>query len=155
MKIKILIVGKPANPHYAGLAEEYLARIRHYLAIDLETVRSEKIERLSTEEIKNREANRLLQKLETQDLCLVLDRSGSSYDSEHLAKKMNAWLQSGRKRLIFIIGGPLGLGDPLLERADEKISLSLFTLAHELALVVLLEQLYRAFSILRGEKYHK
>ena len=108
------------------MADDYLGRIRHYLAIDLEAVRAEKIERLSAEEIKCREADRLLQKVAAQDLCLVLDRTGLSYDSEHLAKKMNTWLQGGRKRLTFVIGGPFGLGEHVLERADEKISLSLF-----------------------------
>ncbi len=155
MKIRVLLVGKPANPDYGRLAEDYLQRIRRRLAIDLEPVRPEKIERLSLHEIRDREAVQLLARLDDRDFCLALDRSGADFNSEQFAAKLNQWLQNGRRTLTFIIGGPLGLGDAVLRRADEKISLSRFTLAHELALVVLLEQVYRAFSILHGEKYHK
>jgi 23S rRNA (pseudouridine1915-N3)-methyltransferase len=155
MKIRVLIVGKPANPDYGRLAEDYLKRIRRRLAIDLEAVRPEKIERLSVNEIRDREAGQLLARLDVRDFCLALDRSGTVFNSEQFAARMNHWLQSGRRSLTFVIGGPVGLGDAVLQRADEKMALSSFTLAHELALVVLLEQLYRAFSILHGEKYHK
>jgi len=155
MKIKILMVGKPANPHYAALAEDYVRRLRHYSAVEIEPVHPEKINSASAREVMEREAARLLDRLKPQDVCLALDRSGSMWDSLGLAKKMDAWLQGGRKRLCLIIGGPLGLSDTVLQRSDQILSLSAFTLAHELALVVLLEQLYRAFTILRNEKYHK
>ncbi len=154
MKIKILLVGKPANPHYAGLAQEYGRRIGHYLDIAVETVAAQKLDQPAGH-VRSQEAQRLLAKIETKEWCVALDRSGASWDSEQLAKKMNGWLQSGQRPLCFVIGGPLGLDEPVLQRADEKLALSAFTLAHELALVVLLEQLYRAFTILRGEKYHK
>jgi len=155
MKISLVVVGKPANPHYQALMEIYLGRLRHYLATEVETVAAEKITRLAAEEVRNREAERLLLQIAPHDYCIVLDRKGSACDSERLAKKLNGWLSSSRKRLCFIIGGPLGLGESIRRRADETLSLSELTFAHELSLVIMLEQLYRSFSILRGENYHK
>jgi 23S rRNA (pseudouridine1915-N3)-methyltransferase len=155
MKITLVVVGKPANPHYKALMEEYLRRLGHYLATEVETVAAEKMAQLTSEEVRKREAERLLLKLDPHDYCIVLDRKGALCDSERLAKKMNGWLLSSRKRLCFIIGGPLGLGESIHQRADETLALSALTFAHELSLVILLEQLYRSFSILRGENYHK
>jgi len=154
MKIKILLVGKPAHPHYAGLAQEYCRRIGHYLDIDVESVPAQKLDQPAGH-VRSQEAQRLLARIEAREWCVALDRSGACWDSEQLAKRLNGWLQNGPRPLCFVIGGPRGLDDRVRQRADEKLALSTFTLAHELALVVLLEQLYRAFTILRGEKYHK
>ncbi|NLP11863.1 23S rRNA (pseudouridine(1915)-N(3))-methyltransferase RlmH [bacterium] len=154
MKIKILLVGKPTNPHYAALAQEYCRRIGRYLDIALETVPAQKLDQ-PVGHVRSQEAQRLLAKIEAKEWCVALDRTGVCLDSQQLAKKMNGWLQSGQRPLCFVIGGPIGLDEQVLHRADEKLALSAFTLAHELALVVLLEQLYRAFTLLRGEKYHK
>lgn len=155
MKINIITVGKPSNAHYQNLSDDYIKRLSHYVDAHLVHVRAEKIFRQSEETIRTQEANRLLQKVDDKDWCIVLDRKGKKLSSEQLAEKMSVWLLSSRKKLDFLIGGPLGISESVYERADEIISLSDLTFAHELSLVIILEQLYRAFTILRGEKYHK
>lgn len=155
MKFKVCTVGQPSDPNYRALADMYQQRIRRYVDFDLISVRAERLEARSNSEIQIREAARLLEKCAAADLCVVLDRRGRSCSSEELAKKINQWLQSAKKQVVFVIGGPVGLDDSVLQRADECLSLSALTLAHELALVMLLEQIYRGFSILRNEKYHK
>jgi 23S rRNA (pseudouridine1915-N3)-methyltransferase len=155
MKFKVCTVGQPSDPNYKALAEMYQQRIRRYIDMEMVSVRPERQESRSVVEIRSRDTERLMEKCSAADFCVVLDRRGRNCSSEELAKKINGWLQSGKKQIVFVIGGPVGMDDMILQRADECLSLSGLTLAHELALVVLLEQLYRGLSILRGEKYHK
>jgi 23S rRNA (pseudouridine1915-N3)-methyltransferase len=155
MKFKVCTIGQPSDTNYRALAEMYQLRIRRYVDLEMVPVRPERQETRSSAEIKLRETVRLMEKCSAADFCVVLDRRGRNYTSEELAKKINSWIQSGKKQIVFVIGGPVGLDDRILQRADETLSLSSLTLAHELALVVVLEQLYRGLSILRGEKYHK
>jgi len=155
VKFKVCTVGQPSDPNYRALAEMYQQRIRRYVDFDMVSVRAEPLQARSNSEIQMREAERILEKCAPADLCVVLDRRGRPCSSEELAKKINQWLQSAKKQLLFVIGGPVGLDDSVLQRADECLSLSSLTLAHELALVMLLEQIYRGFSILHNEKYHK
>lgn len=155
MKFKVCTIGQPSDTNYRALAEMYQLRICRYVDLEMVPVRPERQETRSSAEIKRRETERLMEKCAAADFCVVLDRRGRNYSSEELAKKINGWMQSGKKQIVFVIGGPVGLDDRILQRADETLSLSSLTLAHELALVVVLEQLYRSLSILRGEKYHK
>jgi 23S rRNA (pseudouridine1915-N3)-methyltransferase len=155
MKFKVCTVGQPSDPNYRALSEMYQSRIRRYVDLEMVAVRPERQESRSSAEIKLLETERLMEKCAAADFCVVLDRRGRNCSSEELAKKINGWMQSGKKQIVFMIGGPVGMDDSVLQRADETLSLSSLTLAHELALVVFLEQLYRGLSILRGEKYHK
>ncbi len=154
MKITILSVGKPGDPHYLALSETYLGRIRHYTPIEYLQVRAVRGD-LPVGEIRAREAALLLDKIAPQDWCVALTSEGPMLDSAAFSRELARQQTSGRKSLLFCVGGPYGLGEAVLARADQQLSLSRLTLAHELALTLLLEQVYRAFTILRGEKYHK
>ncbi len=154
MKLRILTVGKLANKHCKALCEDYLARISHHAPIQLEFVRQEKIAAQPAAEIIAKESKRILERLRSADWNILLDKSGVMLSSEELANYLQQ-LANRQKYLTFIIGGPLGTAVDLGKKADFTLSLSKMTFSHELATVLLLEQLYRAFSIMRGEKYHK
>lgn len=155
MKIRLITVGKLTNPHYHALCEDYLKRLKHYVAIEHMVIKPEKILQQSIAEILSREADRLLEKIAPQDFCIALDTQGRMMDSLAFSAFLQNQMLAGSKSIIFLIGGPHGLGETLFARANQRLSLSPMTFAHELAAAVLLEQLYRAFSILGGEKYHK
>ncbi len=133
----------------------YMQRITHYNQATLEHVKGERISGQSASLLMRNEAERLLQKLTPQEFVIALDKSGSSMTSTEFAGFIEQKMLHSAKTLTFIIGGPLGLAPELLSRANMQLSFSAMTLAHELALTLLLEQLYRACTILRGEKYHK
>ena len=155
MKFRILTVGKLENKYYKALSEEYAKRISHYLSIEIDSVKQEKIASLSKNEILAREAGRLEQKMNIRDFTIAMDKEGKQMSSEMLSDYINSLAMRGIKQVTFVIGGPLGLDPEFLKKTQMKLSLSKMTLAHEMATVFLLEQLYRALTILRGEKYHK
>jgi len=155
LKFRILTVGKIENKNLKETCDLYVKRITHYIPIELQFVRSEKISRLSENEIKSNEAKRLVQKLSKKDYVIALDKEGVGYSSEEFARFIGNKISQSSKTISFIIGGPLGLGEELLQTSQMKLSLSKMTFAHELTAVILLEQLYRGMTILRGGKYHK
>lgn len=155
MKIEILIVGNLHNKSYKTLSELYIERISHYNKISIRVVKEEKIRKLSEKEVIGLEGKRLLHNLSSTDYVVALDKSGKSYGSKEFAKFLQTTRNQSRKKVIFAIGGPLGLSEPVLSRADKQISLSKMTFAHELSCVILLEQIYRGFNFLSGGKYHK
>lgn len=154
MKIKILTVGKPSDPNYQRLCADYLGRISHYTPIEHLFVRPPK-GGLPVAEILAREEELLLARIGRQEWCVVLDSRGDGCDSLDFSRFLNRQLLGGQKTVLFCLGGAFGLGDKIMQRADQRLSLSRLTMAHELALTVLLEQIYRGFTILRGERYHK
>mgnify|MGYP006283215643 CR=1 FL=1 len=155
MKTRILLVGKMNNHHVEALAEMYRRRIQHYVPINFEIVKAEKIKHLSDEEILQREGERILSKLDNSDYVIILDKAGKQIASTNFAELFNDVARRGTKRITFIVGGPLGLSEAVKNSGDQAISFSKMTFPHELAVVMLLEQIYRAQSILKGEKYHK
>jgi len=154
MKIKILTVGKPADPNYRSLCAEYLERIAHYAPVEHLYIRQTKGTQ-PVAAILAREEELLLEKIGRQEWCVALESGGQSMDSLGFSRYLDQHLAAGQKSLLFCLGGPHGLGEGVLRRANQRLSLSKMTMAHELALTVLLEQVYRAFTILRGEGYHK
>lgn len=154
MKIRLLTVGAIENKHLKGLAALYEERIRRYAAIDIGAIRAEKIKSLSKKEILKREGEKLAQKLQKDGEIIVLDNDGKEYSSKEFAALFKSMLNRSVKQATFIVGGPLGLSEDI-KRGKKNVSLGKMTLPHELATVVLLEQIYRAQTILRGEKYHK
>jgi len=155
MKLKVITVGAPVNRHYQALCDDYLRRIRGYLPVEAESVQAEKITSRSEGEIRAREASRLREKLPKQYAVVALDRGGVRFSSEQFSRWLEKTLGSSRKGVVFVIGGPLGLDPELVVEADQTISLSPLTFAHELAAVVLFEQLYRALNYQHGGQYHK
>jgi 23S rRNA (pseudouridine1915-N3)-methyltransferase len=134
---------------------DYLARLRRYFSIEVVEVREGDMNRRSAEEVLAEEGERLLKRIPAEAHVVALDREkGEPLSSKQLAQKLSSLGVSGRSHVAFVLGGPLGLSPGVLARADECLSFGPVTLPHALARVVLLEQLYRAVKIERGEKYH-
>jgi 23S rRNA (pseudouridine1915-N3)-methyltransferase len=135
--------------------EDYLVRLRRYFPVEVVEVQEEDMNRHPLEKVLAAEGERLLKRLPPGSHVIVLDRArGKPLSSEELALKLSSLGVSGRSHVAFVLGGPLGLSPEVLERADERLSFGPITLPHALARLVLLEQLYRAVKIERGEKYH-
>jgi 23S rRNA (pseudouridine1915-N3)-methyltransferase len=155
MKLRILTVGKLANKQIRSICEDYFHRIRRFVSIEAFHVKQEKIALLSDGEILDEECDRILDKITARDYMVVLDKSGRQMSSEVFSEYFNKLAVGGIKAVTFVIGGPLGVDKRATSRADLLLSLSEMTFQHELTVAILLEQIYRAFSILRGKKYHK
>jgi 23S rRNA (pseudouridine1915-N3)-methyltransferase len=135
--------------------QEYLRRLRRYFPVEVVEVPEEDLNRRASEEVLAAEARRLLRKTPTGAYVIALDRErGDSLSSEKLARRLDSLGLSGRSHVAFILGGPLGLSPEVIREANALVSFGSITLPHALARVVLLEQLYRATKINRGEKYH-
>ena len=150
----LICVGKPKG-WSAEASEDYAKRLRRYFRLDILEVPEEDINRRSRGEVLSAEAERILKRLPNEAYVIVLDgEGGKQHPSEKLASKLGDLGLSGRSHVAFVIGGPLGLSPEVLKKSHEKWSFGPITLPHALARIVLLEQLYRAAKILRGEKYH-
>jgi 23S rRNA (pseudouridine1915-N3)-methyltransferase len=135
--------------------QDYLRRLRRYFPVEVVEVPEEDLNRRAPEEVLAAEARRLLKKIPAGAYVIALDRErGESLSSEKLARRLDSLGLSGRSHVAFILGGPLGLSPELIREANALVSFGSITLPHALARVVLLEQLYRAAKINRGEKYH-
>ena len=159
MSAAILCVGKMKEKAYRELADEYLKRLGRYGKIEEIEIpdlpepagNSPALE----EQVKTREGEALLAKIRPGDRVIALTIRGKQRSSEELADHLREMRTNGISRMVFVIGGSLGLGENVLARADEEMSMSRMTFPHRLARVMLLEQLYRAEKIIAGERYHK
>jgi 23S rRNA (pseudouridine1915-N3)-methyltransferase len=151
--LTIAAVGKVRTPHWREAQQDYLDRLDRYADVAMHEVR-DAVGRYPDDIAVQREGESLLAAVDGLSWVVVLDPTGRQADSVRFAhyvrEKCSVFNQVG-----FVIGGPLGLSPDILSRADERLSLSRMTLPHELARIVLLEQLYRAATILNGEQYHK
>ncbi len=156
MKIKIISVGKIKEQSWRIAEADYSKRILRYAQIEHVVVKDAPVESIrNTRKVLEVEANSILVKIREDEFIVALDRQGKQIPSNGFAEFLNSKMLHGTNRITFVIGGPLGLSDDFLQRADFVLSFSQMTLPHELSKVILLEQIYRAFSILKGEKYHK
>jgi 23S rRNA (pseudouridine1915-N3)-methyltransferase len=153
MRLRILAVGKDRSGLYAPAVEEYAKRIARYVRFEVVEV-PEARKRAGTPQAKEEEAGSLLARLDPRERVVALDERGIEEGSTAFSARVGRWLQGGRDTAL-VIGGADGLGQAVLDRAEERLALSRMTLAHRLARLVLVEQIYRAFTILRGEPYHK
>ncbi|MGI9240877.1 MAG: 23S rRNA (pseudouridine(1915)-N(3))-methyltransferase RlmH [Verrucomicrobiales bacterium] len=141
MKWKIIAIGKPALAFARDGADEYLKRLRHYTQAEL---------------VFAKDAERQKQSAASADLCIALDERGDNLSTQQLVNKIDAWEMGGEIREVaLLIGASDGHGEELRHSARELWAFGKITLQHELALVVLLEQIYRAYTIKRGEPYHR
>lgn len=155
MQIKLIAIGKTDHLSIQNLIEEYSSRLGHYIRFDLEIIPDLKNTKSLSELLqKEKEGELILKKLQPADDLILLDEGGKSYSSvefsDYLQKKMN----SGLKQLVLVIGGPYGFSEAIYSRANGKISLSKMTFSHQMIRPFVIEQLYRAFSILKNEPYH-
>ena len=155
LSLRLIAVGKIGSSPFAATTQDYAARLRRYLNLEVHEVKTA-IGKGRPDAQAIAEEGRALKNLVRDHAALVaLVKEGRRYSSESFARMLHNHLTSGNRQLDFVIGGPLGLSEELTLMAHERLSLSNMTFSHELARVVLLEQLYRACTILRGEKYHK
>lgn len=155
MKITLLAVGKTDDSRIEQLTQMYVDRLGHYINFDLEIIPDlKKTKNLSEDQQKNEEGKLILNKLEKSDFVTVLDEKGKKYTSMQFAELINKRSVSGLKRLVFIIGGPYGFSPDVYVRANSKLSLSDMTFSHQMVRLFAVEQVYRAFTILRNEPYH-
>jgi 23S rRNA (pseudouridine1915-N3)-methyltransferase len=155
-KIRIIVVDRTRSGFLKEGESLYLGRLKKYAQVEWVEVKPAKIpEEKRAEELLAVEGERIFRRVGRQDYLVSLDRSGRQFDSEGLASWLQSLTDRGEKCVTFAIGGPLGLSQKVLERSREVLSISELTLTHEMSRLILLEQLYRAFTILRGEKYHK
>ncbi len=152
MDIEIVAVGK-LRPYYRHAADDYIRRLRRYTHVREQEVR-EASRAPNTAVQRAEEAARLEVKIPDRTTVVALAREGVGWSSRELARQLEGWLLQGRP-LAFLIGGSSGLNSSVIARASARWSLGPLTFPHELARVILCEQLYRAYTILRGEPYHK
>lgn len=159
MNIQILSVGKLKEKYLKMGIEEYTKRLGAYAKIDLVEVADEKApENLSEadmEIVKKKEGDRILSKIGADTYVIALAIEGKMKTSEQLAGDIESLMTYGRSKIAFVIGGSLGLHEDVMKRSDEKLSFSKMTLPHQLMKLVLVEQIYRAFRIMKNEPYHK
>ncbi len=156
MRITLLTVGRCRTAYLEEGAADYARRIGRYATLEQVVVKEERGQkgRLS-EDITRKEGTRLLDAVHGNAFLVALDRSGQACTSDDLAARISELGLAGRSRMAFVIGGAFGLAQEVLKRADWRLSISSMTYTHEMTRLVILEQIYRAFTILRGEPYHK
>lgn len=150
MKFKFVWVGKTRDANWKALQDEYLQRLSHFVKCEIAEVKD--AQGPNSADI---EGNDLLAKLNQSSFVTLLDVKGRQLSSHELAAQLESWQDSAKKEVVFVIGGAKGVSSQVAERADFKLSLSFLTFTHETARVVLMEQLYRAFTIIKGFPYQK
>lgn len=159
MKITIITVGKIKEKYLRDAIAEYSKRLSKYCKMEIIEVADEKTPENASETmnetIKSREAERILKYLKDDAYVMTLEIQGKQLTSEELAEKIEKLGIQGTSHLIFVIGGSLGLGKEVLERSDYALSFSKMTFPHQLMRVILLEQIYRSYRIIKKEPYHK
>ena len=159
MSITIIAVGKMKEKPYRAMADEYLKRLSRFgktEEIELPDLPEPAASSPAIEkQIKDREGEAILAKIRPADYVIALTIPGKQWDSPGLSRHMEELMDRGQSSLVFVIGGSLGLSDAVIARANEQLSMSKMTFPHQLARVMLLEQLYRAMKIRAGERYHK
>lgn len=154
MKVTLLVIGRTQNAHLIPLIEDYCHRLSHYLNFEMvEIPELRNTRNLSEQQQKTEEGKLLLARITPSSTLVLLDEHGAEMRSTAFAQHLQKRLAAGRD-LVFVIGGPYGFAQEVYDRANEKISLSPMTFSHQLVRLVFTEQLYRAMTILRGEKYH-
>ena len=153
MRLRLIWVGKTRNAHMRALAEDYLKRLERFARCEVVEVREGrgKDERACLED----EGKRISASLASEALTVLLDVEGRQWSSKELAAEIEGWQGRSLKEVAFVVGGHLGVSEEVRQRAGLRWSLSRLTLTHEMARVLLLEQLYRAYTILRGVPYQK
>ncbi|MCF0200774.1 MAG: 23S rRNA (pseudouridine(1915)-N(3))-methyltransferase RlmH [Bacteroidales bacterium] len=155
MKLLLLTIGKTDEDYLITGIKKYVGRLGHYASFEMKEIpdiRNRKT--LSEEQQKKAESFQLLSQLQPGDHVILLDENGKQFGSVAFAEMLEKQMASGCKRIVFIIGGPYGFAQEVYDKANAKISLSPMTFSHQMVRLIFVEQLYRAFTILKGEPYH-
>ncbi|MDE7440852.1 MAG: 23S rRNA (pseudouridine(1915)-N(3))-methyltransferase RlmH [Muribaculaceae bacterium] len=155
MEIELLTVGKTTIKFVNEGIEEYTKRLKHYIPYKITPLPDiKKNASLGAERQKEAEGEMILSKLQNSDYVILLDERGREYTSIEFSSFLEKQMVAGRKKVVFVVGGPYGFSPSVYERADGKVSLSKMTFNHEMVRLFFTEQVYRSMTILRGEPYH-
>ena len=159
MNITILCVGQIKEKYFRDAIAEYQKRLSRYCKLQMIEVADEKTKENASEAendlIRKKEGERLLKHIKDSDYCITLEIDGRMLTSEGLSMEIDRLGLAGKSSLVFVIGGSIGLDTAVLKRSDYALSFSKMTFPHQLMRVILLEQIYRSYRIMRGEPYHK
>ncbi|MCQ2304225.1 MAG: 23S rRNA (pseudouridine(1915)-N(3))-methyltransferase RlmH [Bacteroidales bacterium] len=155
MKILLLVIGKTDDEYLITGIKKYVGRLGHYASFEMKEfpdIRNRKT--LSEELQKKSESFLLLSQFQAGDYIILLDENGKQFTSVDFSENLEKLMASGSKRIVFVIGGPYGFSQDVYAKANAKMSLSPMTFSHQMVRLIFVEQLYRAFTILKGEPYH-
>ncbi len=155
MKITLLVVGKTTDKYLIEGIEKYTKRLIHYCKFQIvEIPELKNTKSLSEEQQKEKEAELIAQKITATDHVILLDEQGKQFTSVEFSKEINKWMNQSVSSVVFVIGGPYGFDQKIKNRANAEISLSKMTFSHQMVRLFFVEQIYRAYSILKCEPYH-
>ncbi len=155
MNITLLVVGKTDMPFVQQGIDLYEGRLKHYVNFSLEVIPALKEQRnLKPDEVKQREAQQILKKIEKSDCVVLLDEHGTQHTAMAFSRYVQQKMNGGVRQLTFVVGGAWGFAPEVYKAAADKVSLSAMTFNHQMVRLFFVEQLYRAFTILHHEKYH-
>lgn len=155
MKILLLQIDKTQDAYLEQGIGIYLKRLKNYIQLEVKSLQvSKALRQRSAVEQKTEEARMLMEEIKPEDDVLLLDESGRQFSSQEFAEYLQKKQNASVKRLVFVIGGPYGFDERIYKRTNAKISLSKMTFSHQMVRLFFVEQIYRAYTILRGEKYH-
>lgn len=159
MNISIIAVGKLKEKYLKQGIDEYKKRLSAYATVQIVEIVDEKapdnMSEAELEQVKDKEGERIITKISTDTYVIALAIEGSNWSSEKLAEELDKLATYGKSKIAFVIGGSVGLSDTVLKRADAKLSFSKMTFPHQLMRLILTEQIYRSFRIIKGHAYHK
>ncbi len=153
MRLRVIWTGKTRDAHLRALADDYLKRLSHFIKCEVSEFRESPGSGKTTGI--DKDSKRISDGLHEGAINVLLDPQGTEWTSQQLARELQHWLDSGTKEVTFIVGGPNGVSAELSARANKRWCLSRLTLTHEMSRVVLLEQLYRAYTIIHGLPYQR
>lgn len=155
MKIQVIFTGKTTGRLFQEAIADYASRLVHYLPFEIEELPDLKnAKNLSEDQQKEREADMLFEKIQPGDMLVLLDEKGKEMTSREFSQYLEQRMHSGAKRLVLLIGGPYGFSPRVYDAAQGKISLSRMTFSHQMVRLFLVEQIYRACTILNNQPYH-
>ena len=155
MKIVLLAIGRTNEQYLIEGIAKYQKRLKHYTQFEIFEIPCVKnAKNFSNAELMKREGELILKQLRPLDYLVILDDKGKSFTSIKFSEKLQTWILSGKKRLVFVVGGAYGFSDEVYVRGNEKISLSKMTLSHQMVRLFFVEQIYRGYTIINHQPYH-
>ena len=155
MKIVLLTIGKTSEKYLIEGIAQYQKRLKHYTQFEmLEILNIKNAKNFSNAELMKKEGELILKQLQSSDHLVLLDDKGKDFTSLKFSEKLQGWMLSGKKRLVFVVGGAYGFSKEVYARGNEKLSLSKMTFSHQMVRLFFVEQIYRGYTILNNEPYH-
>ena len=155
MKIVLLTVGKTSEKYLIEGIAQYQKRLKYYTQFEmLEMLNVKNAKNFSNAELMKKEGELILKQLQSSDHLVLLDDKGKDFTSPKFSEKLQGWMLSGKKRLVFVVGGAYGFSEEVYARGNEKLSLSKMTFSHQMVRLFFVEQIYRGYTILNNEPYH-